>query len=114
MQKGLEELPEMAILHHALGLWYVRNKENGKANSALKKSFELEKGNARFSYVYAVSIGEKNPEEAIKILEEAHTLHTGDLQILSGLVYYTKAIGDMKKSQMYEEKFKKLQNFSVR
>lgn len=114
LQKGLEKLPNIAILHHALGLWYVRNKENVKAISELKKSVELDKDNARFSYVYAVSVGEKNPKEAIKILEEIYPKHTGDLQIVSALVYYTKAIGDMDKSKMYDEKFKKLQNFSVR
>jgi hypothetical protein len=40
--------------------------------------------------------------------------HTGDLQIVSGLAYYYKMIGDTEKSKLYEEKFNKLQNFSVR
>jgi len=30
------------------------------------------------------------------------------------LAYYYKMTGDSKKSKMYEEKFNKLQNFSVR
>ena len=100
-------------MHHALGLWYVRNKENDKAVVELKKAVELDQDNARFSYVYAVSIGEETPKEAIKILEAVYPKHTGDLQIVSALVYYTKSIGDMDKSKIYEEKFKKLQNFSV-
>jgi tetratricopeptide (TPR) repeat protein len=114
LQKGLDNVPNIAILHHALGLWYVRNKEITKAISELKKSVELDKDNARFSYVYAVSIGEDNPKEAIKVLEEIYPKHTGDMQIVSGLVYYTKMVGDTAKSEMYEKKLNMLQNFSVR
>jgi Tfp pilus assembly protein PilF len=114
LQKGLVNIPNIAILHHALGLWYVRNKETKKAISELKKSVELDKDNARFSYVYAVSIGEENPKEAIKVLENIYPKHTGDMQIVSGLVYYTKIIGDTAKSEMYEKKLNALQNFSVR
>jgi Tfp pilus assembly protein PilF len=114
LQKGLENAPKIAILHHALGLWYVRNKEPKKAISELKRSVELDKDNARFSYVFAVSIGEENPKEAIKVLEEIYPKHTGDMQIVSGLVYYTKVVGDTAKSELYEKKLKALQNFSVR
>jgi len=114
LKKGLVSVPDMAILHHALGLWYVRNKENTKAVAELKKAAELDKTNPRFSYVYAVSLGEKNPKAAIRVLEEAYPQHTGDLQIVSGLIYYTKQVGDTAKSEMYEKKLKALQNFSVR
>lgn len=114
LQKGLDNVPNIAILHHALGLWYVRNKETTKAISELKKSMELDKDNPRFSYVYAVSIGEENPKEAIKVLEEIYPKHTGDMQIVSGLVYYTKKIDDKAKSTMYEKKLNALQNFSIR
>lgn len=114
LKKGLVNVPDMAILHHALGLWYVRNKENEKAVTELKKAADLAKDNARFSYVYAVSIGEENPKEAIRVLEEAYPLHTGDMQIVSGLMYYSKQVGDTAKSEMYEKKLKALQNFSVR
>jgi tetratricopeptide (TPR) repeat protein len=114
LQKGLANVPEIGILHHALGLWYVRNKETPKAIPELKKAAQLDQDNARFSYVYAIAIGEKDPKEAIKILEEAYPKHTGDLQIVSGLAYYYKQIGDTKKSEMYEKKLKDLQNFSVR
>ncbi len=114
LQKGLATVPDMAILHHALGLWYVRNKENTKAMTELKKAAQLDKTSARFTYVYAVSIGEENPKEAIRVLEEAYPLHTGSLDIVSGLMYYTKQVGDTTKSEMYEKKLKALQNFSVR
>ena len=114
LQKGLKNIPDAAIIHHAIGLWYVRNKEADKATPWLKKAVDLDKNDARLSYVYAVSIGEKDPKKAIKVLEEAYEKYTGDLQIVSGLAYYYKMIGDTEKSKIYEEKFNKLQSFSVR
>ena len=65
-------------------------------------------------YVYAISLGDKDPKRAIEVLEEAYKNFKGDLQIVSGLVYYYKQTGDLEKSKMYEEKLKVLQNFSVR
>jgi hypothetical protein len=64
--------------------------------------------------VYAVAVGEKNPAEAIKILEAVYPKHSGDMQIISGLAYYYKMTGDTVKSEEYNKKVKALQNFSVR
>ena len=114
LQKGIKNVPGMGILHHALGLWYVRNKESDKAIEELQKAAELTPGNARFAYVYAISLGKKEPKRAIEILEEAYIKHNGDLQIVSGLVYYYKQIGNLKMSKEYEKKLRSLQNFSVR
>lgn len=114
LNQGLKEVPQAAILHHALGLWYVRNKENAKAIPELKKAAELNADDARISYVYAVSIGEEKAAEAVKILEDIYRKHTGDIQIVSGLAYYYKKMGDTQKSEEYEKKAKALQNFSVR
>ena len=114
LQKGIENLPMMGVLHHALGLWYVRNKDSDKGNAALKKALDMAPDNARFAYVYAISEGKTNPQKAIEILEKAYAKHNGDLQIVSGLVYYYKQVEDTEKYVMYEKKLKILQNFSVR
>jgi tetratricopeptide (TPR) repeat protein len=114
LQKGIKNAPAAGILHHALGLWYVRNKESDKAIEALKKAAKLAPDNARFAYVYAISIGKKEPKKAIEILEKAYAKHNGDLQIVSALAYYYKQIGNSKMSKEYEQKLKRLQNFSVR
>jgi len=113
LQKGIKTIPNIAVLHHALGLWYVRNKEPDKAIVELEKATKLAEDNARFAYVYAVAIGEKNSKKAINILEKAYLKHNGDLQIVSALAYYYKQRGDLEKSKLYEEKLKALQNFSV-
>ena len=113
LQEGIRILPDMAILHHSLGLWYARAKMHQAAQKSLKKAMELEKNNGRFAYVYAVSIGEKNPQKAIEVLEKAYSEHQGDMNIISALAYYYKVVGNVKKSTAYENKAKALQNFSV-
>jgi Tfp pilus assembly protein PilF len=114
LERGTKNVPNMGILHHALGLWHVRNKASDKAVLELQKAAELSPGNARFTYVYAISLGEKDPKKAIEILEKAYKMHNGDLQIISGLAYYYKQTGNTEKSEMYDKKLKDLQNFSVR
>ena len=114
LEKGISILPEMGILHHALGLWYVRNKVSDKALEELKTALALSPENARFAYVYAIALAEKEPQKAIEILEEAYKKHSGNQQIISALGYYYKQAGDLEKAKMYEEKLKALQNFSVR
>ena len=113
LEQGLRVLPKMAMLHHTLGLWYVRAKELTKAEESLKKATDLDQSNGRFAYVYAVSVGEKDPKKSIQILEKAYVMHQGDLGIISALAYYYKATGETEKSAVYENKVKALQNFSV-
>ena len=62
-------------------------------------------------YVYAVSVGDINPKKAITILEKSYEKNNGNIQIISGLIYYHKHIGEVKKSEVYEKKLKELQNF---
>jgi len=114
LQLGLKKLPKMAILHHAIGLWYIQKKQKDKALLELKKAADLEPDNARFSYVYAVALGEKNPKMAIHVLESVYPKHTGDLQIVSGLVYYYKIVGDSEKSNFFEQKAKRLRQVIIK
>ena len=113
LEKGISILPKMGILHHALGLWYVRNKVSEKALDELKMALDLSPENARFAYVYAIALAEKEPQKAIEVLEEAYQKHSGDPQIVSALGYYYKQSGNVEKAKIYEEKLEALQNFSV-
>ncbi|SFV56221.1 probable deca-heme c-type cytochrome [hydrothermal vent metagenome] len=114
LRDGIKKIPDIAVLHYSLGLWYVRNKENDKGVEELKKAVELDSDDPRLSYVYAVAIGEQNPRKAIEILEKSYQKHTGDLQIVSGLAYYYSKVGDTAKAEAYRSKATALQNFSVR
>ena len=114
LEKGMKAVPNMAILHHALGLWYVRDKQKEKAITYLKQAVDIDPNDARFAYVYAVAIGEKSPDEAIKVLKSVYPKHTGDKQIVSGLAYYYQQVGQSVKSKEFEAKLNDLENFSVR
>jgi len=108
---GLKKMPDIASLHYSLGLWYIRNKEHKKATEEFKIAVELNKNDAQFSYVYAVALGKNDPKKAIKILEAIYLKHTGNKQIISGLAYYYKQIGNIEKSKLYEKELRALQNF---
>ena len=64
LEKGIKTVPNMGVLHHALGLLYVQKKVSDKAEASLKKAAELSPNNARFAYVYAISLGEKDPKKS--------------------------------------------------
>jgi len=114
LQKGMKEVPDIAILHHVLGLWYIRQKQKTKALPELKKAVMLDSNDARFAYVYAVATGENDAKAAIEILERIYLKHTGNVELVSALVYYSKVAHENEKAKQYEAKLKALQNFSVR
>lgn len=51
LQQGLERLPEVAALHHSLGLMLVRRKQYGAAQAALARAAMLEPTNIRYGYL---------------------------------------------------------------
>jgi len=79
LQQGLK-IHQDASLYHSLGLWYVRHKDKEKGIKALQKAAELEPDTATYQYVYAVAIAEKQPKQAIKILQSALQKHTGNIE----------------------------------
>jgi tetratricopeptide (TPR) repeat protein len=108
LKEGMKNVPNIAILHHSLGLWYIRNKDNEKALVELEKASRLDESNVRLAYVYAVAVGKEDPKKAIDILEKAYLTHNGSLEVISGLVYYYKQMGNSKKSEEYNVKLKEL------
>jgi tetratricopeptide (TPR) repeat protein len=101
LRRGMEAVPRHPVLTHALGLWYVRNGRKEEGVAALKQALELSPDNPRFAYVYGVAISEKDPQEAITVLEKAYRQHTGDRDLLSALVYYSEAAGQKEKAMGY-------------
>ncbi len=103
LQKGLSLIDD-ATLHHSLGLWYIRNQKTKAGQKSLQKAAEMAPENARYQYVYAVAIAEKQPELAIWILERSLKKHTGHLETLSALVSYYKQQGKEEKAREYYQK----------
>jgi tetratricopeptide (TPR) repeat protein len=112
LQRGLTKVSDNADLHHALGLWHIRQKEQSKGLQSLQKAAKLDKDNARYQYVYAVALSETDIPEAIKILESSLAKHTGDLQTLYGLVYYQQKLGNVKAVEYYQNRIEALENFT--
>ena len=112
LQNGLKHGNEQAELHYALGLWYVRHQDNTKALEALKRAATLEKDNAQYQYVYAVALAQSDIKKAITLLERSLEKHTGDLQTLYALAYYTQQIGQTQTAKQYQEKADALSRFA--
>ena len=69
LQKGLEQLPEAASLHHALGLALVRQQDVAGGTLHLARAAALAPDVPRYTYVHAValdSLGRR--DEAVRIL----------------------------------------------
>ncbi len=103
LQQGLTQIDD-ATLYHALGLWYVRNKDKEKGRSLLQKATAMEPENTRFLYVYAIAIGEIQTVKAIKILEASLEKHSGNIEVLMALAGYHTQLGDENSALKYRNK----------
>ncbi len=115
LEKGLKQTQSAAI-YHSLGLWYVRNKQiegaSEKMLDFLRIAAKKEPDNARYQYVYAVAIGDKEPNKAIEILLSSLNKHSGNLETLSALSSYYKTIKDEKNALKYYKKIETIRNYT--
>jgi Flp pilus assembly protein TadD len=109
LREGLARNPRAAVLHHALGLSLVRQKRNPESLQALREATNLEPGNARFAYVYAVALnGVGKRREALKVLGTALTRHPYDRDVLSGLAYFSAQSGNRESALGYVKQLREL------
>ena len=111
LKTGLKEVPESVAVNEAIGLWYIENNAKEKALPFLKKASNLNLDNAQAQYSYALALSETDIPAAIKVLETSYKRHTGDLEVLYALVFYTQKIGDEDKLKFYHKRTKALENF---
>jgi len=81
---GRKANPSDSSIPYSLGLAYIREKEISLAQSNLKIAAELAKTNARYYYVYAISLAGDKAKEAEDNMQKAYTL-AGDPQHLYAL-----------------------------
>ena len=63
LREGLARNPRAAVLHHALGLALVRQKQTAESLKALRAAADARAGQARrFAYVYAVALERRGPD----------------------------------------------------
>jgi len=114
IEDGIKEINNSAVLHHILGLYYIRHQQNIKGIKELKIASKLDTGDARIQYVYAVALSETKPTEAIKVLESALEKHSGNLEILYALSFYYNKIGNISRASYYKNRADNLNRFTIK
>jgi len=104
IDNGLSQIPKYAQLHYALGLWFVRNKENKQGINELKIAAELAPGDAQMIYGYSIALfsGDQK-EKAISFLENFISRNGNNAMILDALVSMYRDTGNNEKVTQYSE-----------
>lgn len=72
LERGLQEAPDGAALHHALGLARVRSGDLAGALDSLERAAELDPGTERYAYVHAVALHSAGQSaRALQVLDQA-------------------------------------------
>ena len=76
--------PDLAIARHSYGLALIREKRYEEALSQLQQAYDLEPGNPRYAYVYAVALNSLGlVDEALAVLAKARDDFPEDVEIQS-------------------------------
>jgi tetratricopeptide (TPR) repeat protein len=82
LRDGIALDEDSAVLHHSLGMVLVRSEQPATALTELARAVELDSGNRRYTYVYAIALNSYGDRiEAIAVLETARKLFPGDFDI---------------------------------
>ena len=102
--------PRAAAPRHSLGLALVRAKRYDEALESFKKAVELDPGQARYAYVYAVALKSRgHPVEARTVLEQALQTNPSDVQLLTALLQGALKARDVRQALPYAERLRVLQ-----
>lgn len=105
LQEGLASAPQPAVIHHAMGLSYVREKNMPEALRYLRMAAEAEGSSARYLYVYAVALNSNGQApQAIEVLEKGLERYPADTSLLSTLVSIYERQGNAKMAEYYRQK----------
>ena len=110
LDDGLRRLPNAAALHHARGLSLIRQNRRIEARAALLRAHELAPMDARYGYVYGVSlIGAGDRDAGLQVLRVVHARVPGDRDTLRALLSYALEERDRPAARTYATKLLKLQ-----
>jgi tetratricopeptide (TPR) repeat protein len=97
--------PRSAAARHAQGLALTRLRKPEAALSEFRRAAELEPGEARYQYVYAVALHSAGQrDEAMTVLKEALKSHPSNREILQALVSFSRLAGDAEAALSYAER----------
>jgi tetratricopeptide (TPR) repeat protein len=109
LRQARTSVPRNAQVAHVLGLLLVRQKRYDEALEALAQAATLSPEVPRYSYVYAVALHSTGkPQEAIRLLEEAHARHRYDRDIVSALVTFHEQLGHQEAARRYADTLRAL------
>ncbi len=97
--------PQDAGLHHALGLTLVRLKRTDEALAQLHRAAELDPGQTRYAYVYAVALhSAARADDALLVLKESLARHPDDRNTLQALMTFSRDSGHVGSTLEYAER----------
>jgi tetratricopeptide (TPR) repeat protein len=109
LREGLARNPRAAMLHHALGLALVRQKQSAEGLKALRVANELAPDSARFAYVYAVALNDTGrTKDALQVLAASLKRDPYDRDVLSGLAFFTAQAGNRELALGYVKQLREL------
>ncbi len=101
---GLAASPANPDLHHAKGLWLIRQQKYPEAVAELGRAAELGTDNPRYAYVYAVALQETGRAgDAVPVLETALGRHPNDPDLLFTLAAILLQSGDFAGASRYAQ-----------
>ena len=99
----------MPGLHYSLGLALVRLKRADEALDELRKAAELDPGQARYAYVYAVALHSAGRgSEAMATLKENLARHPNDRDTFLALISFSRESGDINSALEYAERLQQI------
>jgi tetratricopeptide (TPR) repeat protein len=105
LRRALEVVPDSPTIHHVLGLSLIRQQRSKEAVNELRLAAQLDSGNTRYVYVYAVALNSTgDPQRAIMILQGANAAHPDNIEILQALVSFHRDLGNQAAAKKYADK----------
>jgi tetratricopeptide (TPR) repeat protein len=84
LQQSIRLDPALAAARHSYGLALIRERRYEEALPELERAYNLDSGNARYAYVYAVALNSRGSvAEALTVLEAARLRFPEDADIQS-------------------------------
>jgi predicted CXXCH cytochrome family protein len=109
LREGIKIHPEVAELHHALGLALVRQQRTAEAMKELARATSIQPGSERYAYVYAIAMHESGDlPGAIRILTAAQERHPESRELVTALLEYSLEKGDVAAARRWVQQLDKL------
>ena len=105
LREGIQQMPDAAALHHALGLTLVRLDRSSEGLAELKHAARLLPEDTRFAYVYAVGLNSTGKTKAaIAEIDRALKYHPDDRDLLQVAAIFRRDSGDLTGARRYAER----------